>query len=57
MLKLNINGSKLKLPYLEHENNNMWLTEIIINYKIEYNGLKSKLTKSETHKHIQTKLN
>ena len=28
-LKLNINGSKLKLPYLEHENNNMWLTKLI----------------------------
>ena len=28
MLKLNINGSKLKLPNLKHENNDMWLTKL-----------------------------
>ena len=28
-LKLNIDGSKLKLPYLEDENNNTWLTKLI----------------------------
>ena len=28
-LELNINGSKLRLPYLKHENNKMWLTKLI----------------------------
>ena len=44
-LKLNIDGSKLELSYLRHENNNTWLTKltkIIINYKIGYKWIKIK---------------
>ena len=49
-LKLNIDESKLKLSYLRHENNNMWLTKltkIIVNFKIGYKWIKSRLTKSK----------
>ena len=49
-LKLNIDKSKLKLSYLRHENNNTWLTKltkIIVNFKIGYKWIKSRLTKSK----------
>ena len=49
-LKLNIDGSKLKLSCLRHENNNTWLTKltkIIVNFKIGYKWIKSRLTKSK----------
>ena len=49
-LKLNIDKSKLKLSYLRHENNNTWLTKltkIIVNFKIGYKWIKSRLTESK----------
>ena len=49
-LKLNNDKSKLKLSYLRHENNNTWLTKltkIIVNFKIGYKWIKSRLTKSK----------